>query len=659
MDHRLTGTRPTPRRGAIRTGLPVVAALLLHALPAHADRGQLDIADLSIEELANIQITSVSKKPERLADAAASVFVITADEIRRSGANSLPEVLRLAPNLHVARTSGHFTAMSARGLSGTAGSQPNKLLVLVDGRSVYTPLFGGVFWDTQELMLEDVERIEVISGPAGTLWGLNAFSGVINITTRSARDTHGSVLAARYGQAGRDAVARYGAATGKGGSYRVYAKYFDRDHTELAGGGPVDDSWHRSQVGFRADWAGADSQFMVQGNAYDGTERQPRPGQVITGAPVVLGTIPQSGVNLTTRWTRALGAGASVSAQAYYDRAKRVIRPFFGHTDDIVDVQLQHSLGPLGRHSVVWGVNYRYSHERVTNSDYFAFLPAHVDQKWSSLFGQDEVTLGDALRLTVGARLERNPYTGLEFLPSARLAWKLGPAHHLWTAASRAVRSPARLDRDVYVPGRPPFQLDNAASMARSEVARVYELGYRGQPLRDLSYSVSVFHNGYDHMRSQEIGPTRRFALFDSKLEGRANGIEMWGAYQLAPGWRLNAGYTALHERFSLKPGSTNTQALSNRGRDPSYTAQLRVAFAFAPRWEFDVGVRRVAELPQPGLQVPAYTAFDARLGWRVRPRMELSLAAQELGPRHAEYGGPATRTVFEPALALKLVMQL
>jgi iron complex outermembrane receptor protein len=625
---------------------------LLLALPARAAvPPPPDIADLSIEELANIQINSVSKKPETLAAAAASVFVITADDIRRSGLSSVPEVLRLAPNLQVSKSNNGGYAISARGLNGSNNSAPNKLQVLIDGRSVYAPLFSGVFWDNQDLMLEDVERIEVVSGPGGTLWGVNAVNGVINITTRAARDTRGSLAVLAAGRRGYDTGFRHGR-----GHWRVYGKYRDERRTDTEAGAAIDDARHQAQLGFRGDWERGAHQFSVHGNAYRGKAEQPRPGAIQTGAPFELGRIDTSGVNLTGRWAAALGGGASVSAQAYVDHTKRSVPPTFSESLDIADLQVQHSLATIGAHTLVWGVNYRHTWDDVGNSAYVAFLPAKTSQAWSSLFAQDEIALRSNLRLIAGARVERNPYTGSEVLPTLRLAWTVAPAHTVWAAASRTVRAPSRLDVDTFIPGVAPFLL-RGGPQVRSEVARVIELGYRAQPSTRLSYSVTAFHNDYDHLRTQEIDPGFTFITFDSLMQGKARGIEMWGNFQATPAWRLSGGLVALHQRMTLKPGSNDLDGPGSAGKDPSHTAQLRSALNVAHDMDFDLVVRKVGRLSNP--DVPGYTAVDARFGWRVRKDLELSVFGQNLnGGGHGEYGPQATRTAVDRALGAKLVWQ-
>src|SRR5438552_11121534 len=390
-----------------------------------------DIGDLSIEELSNIKITSVSRHAERLSDAPAAIFVITGEDIRRSGATRLSEALRLAPNLEVARTSASSYAISARGFNNTIA---NKLLVLIDGRTVYTPLFSGVFWDAQDVMLEDVERIEVISGPGATLWGANAVNGVINVITRRAAETQGTLLAAGAGNLERGAAARQGGKLGEDGAFRVYGKVSDRDRTLRADGTSAHDSWDSGQAGFRADWGTAAGAFTLQGDAYRGTIDQ------------ASGDIRISGGNVLGRWARQLSGGDRVQVQAYFDNTEREIPGTFTERLNILDVEFQHALRVGSQHSVIWGGGYRRADDHVSNTAAIAFLPADRNLRWGNLFVQDEIALhGDQLRLTLGTKAQSNPYTGTEFLPSARIAWKPDASRLVWSALSRAVRAPARL----------------------------------------------------------------------------------------------------------------------------------------------------------------------------------------------------------------------
>jgi iron complex outermembrane receptor protein len=632
--------------------LAMLAPALL-ALPASAALSiPSDLADLSIEELANIQITSVSRKPEALAGAAASVFVITGDDIRRAGAASIPEALRLAPNLQVAMVANGGYAISARGLNGSGNSAPNKLQVLIDGRSVYAPLFSGVFWDAQDVMLEDIERIEVISGPGGTLWGVNAVNGVINITTRAARDTTGSLAVLAAGEHGSQAAFRQGGAM-HGGHWRVYGKVLDQRHSALEDGGAVNDARHQARVGLRADWERGQHQFSLHGSAYRGKAEQPEPGAVQTGVPLELGPVVASGVNLTAQWNYALDGGGKLGLQAVLDSTRRDVPPTFTESLDIADLQFQHTLAVSGPHTVVWGANYRHTWDDVTNSDIIAFLPAKTGQTWSSVFAQDDIALRDDLRLVLGARVERNPYTGSELLPTVRLAWTAAPAHTVWASASRTVRAPSRLDADAFIPGKPPYLLRGGPAI-RSEVAKVLELGYRGQPMAGLSYAVTAFYNDYDHLRTQEIDPSFTFITFGNLMEGKARGIELWGSYQATPRWRWSAGLLALHESLRLKAGSNDAAGPGITGLNPPHTAQLRSMYNLSETTDFDVGLRKVGALASTG--VPGYTALDARLGWRMRKGLELSVLGQNLNGGHAEYGDARYRAVAARSLGVKLV---
>ncbi len=616
-----------------RNALVLGALLASGAFSAEPQRSP-DLADLSIEELGNIQVTSVSKHAERLLDAPAAIFVITGEDIRRSGATRLPEALRLAPNLEVARASASSYAISARGFNNTID---NKLLVLIDGRVVYTPLFSGVFWDAQDVMLEDVERIEVISGPGAALWGANAVNGVINVITRRSSDTQGGYAYGNSGNLERGYGARYGGALGGDGSYRVYGRFFDVFNTSRADGVTASDAWGKGQVGFRADWGTATDGFMLQGDAYRGSLDQIN--------LVVDENTHTSGNNLLGRWNRDLAEGGQLRVQAYFDHTERDIPGNFAEHLNIFDVEFQHSLRAIGAHTVIWGGGYRYGDDRVTNSAVVAFLPADRGLRWSNVFAQDEIALEGNLRLSLGGKFENNYYTGTEFLPSARLAWKPLPERLVWGAASRAVRAPSRIDRDLFLPARtvpmPAPALDGGPDFV-SEVVKVFEVGYRAQPSPYATYSISLFHNIYDKLRSVEPIPGGDTVL-GNKMEGTGDGIEAWGNYQAARNWRLSAGGFFLRQRLRLKPDSGDTN-VSLAGNDPKRQFMLRSSLNLPDSAELDVGIRYVSALPNPS--VPAYTAVDARLAWRLRREFELAVVGQNLfDPGHPEFGNAAARS--------------
>ena len=606
-----------------------------------------DLADLSLEQLGSIEVTSVSRRAERLADAPASIFVISGEDIRRSGARTLPEALRLAPNVLVARTNANSYAISARGFNNSVG---NKLLVLIDGRTVYTPLFSGVFWNAQEVMLEDVERIEVISGPGATLWGANAVNGVINVITRPARDTQGALLAAEAGNRALAGAARYGGRLGADGHYRVYARGFDEQNTELANGTAVADGWNKGQAGFRVDWQNPGRTFTLQGDVYRGDLEQSLPGKT-----------KLEGLNLLGRWDQRLASGSSVRVQGYYERTTRDQPGTFREELDILDLEFQYAVQPSGAHRLLWGGGYRYGRDRVQNGPVFQFLPPNRGLNWANLFVQDEIALHPGLDLTVGAKAEHNDYTGVEFLPSVRLAWKPSAEQLVWGAVSRAVRAPARLDRDFFVfvprpPPLPPLRFEGGPNF-RSEISNVIEAGYRAQPAANVSYSVTAFYHLHDHLRSAEMRPGDIF-VFGNEIEGSTHGLEAWASYRVNPAWKLSGGLLVLKQHLRLKPGSTDLGGTSALANDPNHQWMLRSSLDITPRHELDVMVRHVGGLAQPS--VPAYTAVDVRLGWRAQRNLEFSLTLQNLlDSKHPEFAAAPGRSEYERAAWVKLLWRM
>lgn len=622
-------------RGKIAVGL----ALLCISIPASAQSSrERDLADLSLEDLANLEVTSVSRRAERLADAPASLYVITGEEIRRSGVTSLPEALRLAPNLEVARIDARQYAISARGFNNSVG---NKLLVLIDGRTVYTPLFSGVFWDAQDVLLEDVDRIEVISGPGATLWGANAVNGVINVITRRAGNAQGTLAEAGYGNRERGVWARHGFSLGDSGAARVYGKFFERKNSVRADGTSVRDQWGDGQAGFRADWGSLTNGFTLQGDAYRGSIEQTK------GADIDI-----SGGNLLARLTRRLQGANRLQVQAYVDNTERDIPGTFAERLNTVDIDAQHAFQLAPRHFVTWGGGHRRARDNVNNTPALAFIPDSATLKWTNVFLQDEIELRRALHLTLGGKYESNPYTGWEFLPSARLAFKPDPSQLWWTALSRAVRAPSRLDRELFVPGQPPFLLAGGPDF-RSEIAKVFELGYRAQPSGRLSYSLTGFYSSYDHLRSVEPGPGGALVL-GNKMEGTVKGVEGWATLQIARRWRLSAGAVVMNEDLRLRPDSGDTTGISAAGNDPKSQFNLRSSLDVSGDQHFDVMARHIGDLPNP--QVPAYTAVDARYAWRIRRDFECSITAQNIfDPGHPEFGAPGTRSDIVRGVFLRL----
>ncbi len=651
------------------------ACFLAGRLPAQtaadpASTPALALKQLSLEQLLDIEVTSVSKQPEKLLDAAAAIQVITGEEIRRSGATNIPEALRLADNLNVAQENSHDWAISARGFNANLA---NKLLVLIDGRAVYTPLYGGVLWNVQDTLLEDVDRIEVISGPGGSLWGANAVNGVINITTKGARATQGLYVEGGGGSSLQDfAGVRYGGTLAPEVFFRVYGDYFNRDGEVFGDGSDAGDDWSMRRGGFRIDSeASPQNTLTLQGDLYSGTEDLG-----------VNGTEGLSGGNVLGRWSHFLGNGSDLSLQVYYDHthlsqpyaAVPASPPFVlgspasALVDDLdtYDVDFQHSLH-WESNQVVWGLGYRFTHETDTDQNIVRFNPPTLDQNLFSGFVQDEIKLQENWRLTIGTKVEHNDYTGFEVEPSIRLQWTPAPKHMLWTAISRAVRTPARFDRDLnvvtgLVNAPPPYVfptdfLDGSEDVVSERVV-AYEAGYRAQLSPQTTAQLSIFYNDYTDVRSTAATPTTACypvpypVVFGNNLEGETHGFELTVNHQMSDWWRVHAGYTLLREHIRPRAGFVDATGATNETADPAQQWSLRSAMDLPHNLELDGALRWVDSLtinqsptsgPVTGT-VPSYYEFDARLAWRPARNVELALVGQNLlHNHHVEYGFPST----------------
>jgi iron complex outermembrane recepter protein len=625
----------------LRGVVPIVAAVGCLPAASSAQQQLAQLADFSLEQLAQIKVTSASRREERLVEAPASIYVINADDIRRSGATTIGEALRLAPNLQVLRGDTNQYLIGARGhLVGTS----NKMLVLVDGRTIYSPFFSGVFWDAQYLAIEDIERIEVISGPAATLWGSNGVNGVINITTFSAKRTEGTQFAAVGGDRERGGGARYGAKLGENASYRIYARYFERDDRELASGASARDASQRSVAGFRMDWDHAGRAATVQGDYYRGDVDN------------LGGNRDLSGGNILARWQHRVDDTTSMRLQAYYDRTERVHAGSFGEKLHIFDVDYQYIWAPRSAHTLVVGAGYRYARDDVANSPALAVIPAKRSLDWGNLFAQDDIALARNLTVTLGLKVESNPYTGHEWLPNLRLAWQPQERNLVWAALSRAVRAPSRLDRELNVPGQPPFTTLIGNDTFMAEIANVAELGYRTQLSDRSSLSLTAFHHRYPNLRSVE--PATPAPTFGNGIKARTSGLEGWGTWRVTTSWRLDGGFVLLREHFEVKPDSRDLGGASQLANDPRQTAQLRSSWDIVRAVEVDVAARYMGKLPNP--VVPAYTVVDARIGWRVTRDFDLSLVLQNaLDREHAEAGTEPTRAVFGRTYLIKAQWKL
>ncbi|HEY1717874.1 MAG TPA: TonB-dependent receptor [Verrucomicrobiae bacterium] len=620
--------------------------------------------EMSLEELMDQKVTSVAKEPEPYREAPAAIQVVTGDEIRRSGASSIPEALRLADNLDVAQINSHDWAISARGFNSHLG---DKLLVLMDGRAVYSPLYGGVIWNMQDYLLEDIDRIEVVSGPGGTLWGANAVNGVINITSKNAKDTQGLYVEAGGGTELQDFTGvRYGGMLASNVYYRVYGKFYNLNDEHLANGSDASDATIQGQGGFRIDSEPSlPNVFTLEGNIYDGDDGLDVGGVVATNEII-------GGGNLLGRWSHTISDDSGMSLQAYYDRTHLefpyVTLGTLSDDLDTADVEFQHNFSLGERNKFVWGTGYRFTHEVDQNnaapgSAQVIFAPSTLDQSLVNVFGQDEIKLFDPLYLTLGTKVEHNDYTGFEIEPNVRLQWTPTPKQMFWGAISRAVRTPSRLDHDLQIPTglAPPFQTFEAGNSGfESETLIAYELGYRAQLGAKTSASVSTFYNDYNDLRSLSPGPPP-FGLpytFANNLKGDTYGFEISADYQLFDWWRLHGGYDFLQENIYVKPGQTDLDNALDETADPKNQVFLRSSMDLPFHTELDVNARWIDTVRNDNNgvagTVPAYAEMDVRLGWHATKNLEISVVGQNLlHAQHPEAGFPdssqeqITRSVY------------
>jgi len=596
-------------------------SLALTFTNAHAQT-PADLADLSIEQLGEIQVTSVSKRAEPVRAAPSAIYVITRDDIARAGARTIPEMLRLAPNLQVAQTRASGYMITARGFSGNPAAQnfSNKLLVLIDGRSVYTPLYSGVYWDMQDVLPADIERIEVISGPGATLWGANAVNGVINITTRKSSDTQGGVLQAGVGSRDRTLGLRYGGRINDDLTYRVYARGLKEGDTETSAGASAGDDWSRMQGGFRLDWEPLSGEVVtLQGDAYDGSESQlGKAGENIEGQ------------NLLARWTRSSQGGATLQVQAYYDRTQRASKGSGeGFTFETYDIDLQQSLNLGARQEIVWGGGVRRNSYKTRGAPAFFFSPASRDLNLYNLFAQDSISVTSTTRLILGLKVEDGPYLGAEVLPSARISWAPNDAAMVWAAASRAVRAPTPFDRDV-VEKIGAIRFLTGGADYQSEKLTAYEVGARIQPSAKASFSVSAYYNVYDDLRSVEPTPVTVFPLhWANRMQGHTYGLEAWGEYRATSWWRIAGGYSTLDKHLEFEPGANRALGVMQAGDDPKHQASLKSSMDLGRAVTLDAAVRYVGALPDP--HIPSYVQLDGRVAWNISDRAQLSLSGRNL----------------------------
>lgn len=615
---------------------------------------QEDLFEMSLEQLMNVEITLASKKEETLFETPAAAYVVTSEDIRRSGATSIPEALRMVPGLQVSRINSNSWAITSRGFQDQFA---NKLLVMIDGRSVYSSNYSGVYWDVQDLMLEDIERIEVVRGPGGALWGANAVNGIINIITKEAKDTQGLLLTGGGGneEQGFGAV-RYGGKLRDDTYYRIYSKYFNRDDSLDASGDNLGDGWDIWRGGFRIDQYKDIDRYTLQGGLYNGdvgtTGTDPSLPQTIDRLVTRV-----SGGNLLGRWTHTFSDSSDMALQMYYDHFKR-IKSTLRHTDDTLDLDFQHRFALSKRQEITWGLGYRYNNNLFDSQRFVRRIPKRRQTGIYSGFVQDKITLAqDKLYLTVGSKFERNSYTGFEYQPSARILWTPNEKNTIWGAVSRAVRTPSRRENDLYndtgifmgslpLPNR--VVLTGNEDFESEEVVS-YELGYRVQPAKDFFLDLTGFYNVFNNLLTHET-PTTSFqptpsphmlieGAFGNKMYGELYGVELSANWNVTDSWKLAGGYTFLQMQLHLDSSSASILPFDEVLEDysPHNQFHLRSYLDLPGNLEFDTAIYYVDSLY--GMNVSSYIRCDARLGWHISKDMELSAVAQNLwDSRHSEF---------------------
>jgi iron complex outermembrane receptor protein len=639
----------------IKLWLPLLLAIMPVALSQPAN--DLDaLKQLSLEQLSRIEVTSVSKDPVAAFRTPAAISILTSEQIHRSGARTLPDLLRLIPGISVAQINSSEWAVGIRGFQGELSKA---VLVLIDGRSVYTPLFAGVFWDMQDVLLNDIDRIEVIRGPGGTIWGSNAVNGVINIITKSARDTRGMHVAARAGNVEQGSLTwRYGGGS-DALSYRIFGKGFTRGPERHADDRNFDD-WRRGQLGFRVDARLRNSdELTLQGDLYAGEAGQAL--QVSTFTPPALSTRLGykyiAGSNLLGAWRRTLSSGGDLQVRAYYDRTERQELNFreVRHT---FDADFMHYL-PLERHDIRWGLGVRSSPSTFSQlAETVQFFPAKQTYNIFSGFFQDSIAVvPDKLALTLGSKFEYTTYSGFNYQPDVRLSWTPNSQHTVWGAVTRAVRTASRIEEGfnfsaLAQPALPLYIRLIGDGQFQPEKMLGYELGYRTYISKRGFIGFTLFHNRYDGLLSVESSaliaestpgaPTRLILPLRLRngIDATTTGGELNGMWDVASWWRLRGSYSLMKldaKRTQFSNDASTVRQLE--GDTPSNGSVILSSFQLPKRVDLGLTYRYAGKVQNQG--VAAYSTGDARIGWRIRAPWEIEAVGRNLlQPSHIEYGG-------------------
>jgi iron complex outermembrane recepter protein len=650
---------------AVNAALILYVVLFSLVLNGFAETAQPEqsgnpLKQLSLEELGSVKVTTASKEPEEVWKTPEAIYVITHDDIQRSGVTSIPEALRLAPGVEVARIDSNQWSIGIRGF----GSRLCRaVLVLIDGRTVYTTLIAGTYWEVQDYVLEDVDRIEVIRGPGGTIWGPNAVNGVINIITKSSKETHGEYVSAGGGNEEQGFLnSRYGAGDGKNFDYRVYAKGFNRG-PEYHPDNINYDRWRAAQVGFRMDWNKNDRDtFSLHGDIYD--EGVGQSVAVVTYAPpyqqVVNSTAPLSGWNLTGHWKRVFSEGNDFQLEAYFDRTNRQ-EANFSDIRNTFDVDMMDRFRLPGRQEISWGLSARASmgDDKIVVSG-LAFLPTNRTDELYTAFLQDEIGLiNNKLSLSVGTKIIKTNYTDLQWEPDVRLLWTPTAHQSLWAAFTGAVRTPSDGERDFFLSGfigltpggLPYFARFNANRNFRSEQLHGYEVGYRQLFGKNFYVDVTGFFNRYGNLFSEDVTgapyienfppPTHILlpAEFGNGLIGTTGGGEIAPDWKVNDHWRLRASYSFLQMDIKKGPGSLDIGTASSiEGSSPKHQVMIQSAFDISKAFNLDLAYRYISWLP--GQATPSYSTADARFAWQATKQMQLSVVGRNLfQPHHEEFG--------------------
>jgi iron complex outermembrane recepter protein len=627
----------------------------------HGQASPQDLTQLKLEDLMNMEVTSVSKKEQKISEAASAVFVITSEDIARSGANDIPDLLRMVPGVEVAQINSSKWAISIRGFNG---QYSNKLLVLVDGRTVYTPMLSGVFWDAQDVLLDNIDRIEVIRGPGATVWGANAVNGVINIITKKTSDTQGAFATAGGGSYEHGfGAARYGGRLGGATSYRVFADGFDRNHFPTPFGLNGNDDWEMVHGGFRVDTsASAQDSITVEGDANSGNAGEVA-GSVVSISPPINGLLDlrdrYSGWDLLSRWNHTSSAHSETSLQVYFDRNTRSDTTY-GFGVNTFDLDFQHHIGWGTRQDFVWGLGYRVSSDDTLATLRISFTPAGRTTQLFSSFVQDEITiLPERLYLSLGTKLEHNDYTGFGLEPSGRIAWTPNARNTLWAAVSQAQRTPARSDTGILVnlaalsgPNNIPMLVGYTGNPnEKAERETSVETGYRARLSSSVSLDSTIFFNHYGDLVSVEPGsplfdadPTPHLVVlsrFANLLYGETHGFETLVNWKVTRRWTLSPSYSFLTMHLHREASSADlTTAPETEGSVPTHQAQLRSQVNLPLHLQWNAAANFVGSLP--ALAVPSYTRLDSNMTWQAGERFSISLVGQNLlHDRHLEYTGP------------------